>query len=331
MRPLFMPESPSVFMVAEIGLNHDGKVERAYELARLAWNSGADAVKFQFFRADEFLLPSNPDFPTRSLHALSDDEVSWLTSRLEADGIVWGGTPLGFNSAHTLAELKPAFIKIASGDITHTRLIETVATMDTNLVISTGASYLPEIARARSIALSASGHEPVLLHCISKYPTHAHESNIAFLARLKQEFPSTPIGLSDHSPGPLSSSIAVAAGARLIEKHFTDDPARNGYDHHMSETPESFKATVAAVREVEEVMGVADERRIEEELERRVRSRRSLYWRSSLSPGHLVQESDFRFLRPVHGIEADQVQSLIGRRISRPVAMLDPVTGNDFS
>ena len=240
------------FVIAEAGINHDGHVGRALMLVDVAADAGADAVKFQTFRAEE--LGCTPDIAACELPPTAWPE---LAARAAERGLVFLSTPFDCESVDLLDPLVPAF-KIASGEITNERLLRHVASKGKPVILSTGMATQQEVIAACE-TLCEAGHSPyVLLHCVSAYPAPPSETNLRavdFLRWCVAREPDATVGLSDHTLGDEIAIAAVAMGAAVIEKHLTLDRKATGPDHHMSMEWREFAAMVKRIRNVEAAMG----------------------------------------------------------------------------
>ena len=222
------------YVIAEIGSNHDGKFEQACDLISLAARSDADAVKFQCL----------PNLPQKWLPKLQMVAVEF--------GVDLLATPFDVDAVRVLAILGVPYIKIASPEIVNLDLIETAASTDIPLLISTGMASILEIQRALD-AVGAT-NDVTLLQCTTRYPTPLEQIHLRAMTGMRDMF-GVPVGLSDHSMSTVIPAAAAALGATMIEKHITLDPRLEGPDHHFALGPTTFPAMVAGIREVERAMG----------------------------------------------------------------------------
>jgi sialic acid synthase SpsE len=332
-------------LIAEIGSNHDGDLERALDLVDAAADAGADAVKFQSFRAATLLArrwPA-PDGGWKAAEAypvLERLEVpaEWharLRERAHARGVVFLSTPFDVERARLLAALGVPAFKVASGDLTHVPLLRALGSFGRPIVLSTGLATPAEIEAALAVIAEGAGaaeRRPpvVLLHCVSLYPLAPGDANLRALATLRARF-GCPVGWSDHSPGHTLALGAIALGACVVEKHFTDDRRRRGPDHPIAMEPAEFRAMAAAVRELECGLGDGEKRpRPGEEPERRW-ARRSVYAARALVTGTVLAEADLKVVRPAIGLAPAAVDRLIGRRLVRPLAVDEPLAAEDVA
>lgn len=267
-------EHPTYF-IADIGANHDGDLERAKRLIRLAAEAGADAAKFQNFRAPEIVS----DYGFRSMHNQTSHQASWkqsvfkvyeaasvpfewsteLAEECSDAGIHYFSSPYDFEAVDQLEQYFPA-IKIGSGDITWLEMLEHIASKGKPVLLATGASDIGEVQRAVDTILAVNS-DLVLMQCNTNYTgslenfDHIHLNVLSTYAAI---WPHLALGLSDHSPGHAAVLGAVALGARAIEKHFTDDTTREGPDHQFSMDSDSWREMMDRTRELERALGSAE-------------------------------------------------------------------------
>jgi N,N'-diacetyllegionaminate synthase len=257
--------SSRVFVIAEIGINHDGSREQALKLIDAAADCGADAVKFQTFRADRLMVPSGRRLAQQgqceesAYQMFSRLELSWedhsrLKERADRRGVLFLSTPFDEDSADFLDALGVVAFKIASSDLTHLPLLRHLARKGKPLLLSTGMSYLHEVEEAVCTLQSHGAPDLVLLHCVSSYPAPPESLNLRTIQTLRERF-HLPVGFSDHSQGIFFSLLAAALGARMIEKHFTLDRNAPGPDHKISIEPRELLELVARLAVVDDSLG----------------------------------------------------------------------------
>lgn len=317
-----------VLVVAEIGNNHEGDVGAARELVRLAAEAGADAVKLQTYRTALFVRPADADRYARlerfELPPASVAELQRLAREL---GLLFLSTPLDLEAVALLEPLVDAY-KIASGDNDFWPLLDAVRATRKPVVVSTGMSTLEGVARAVD---RLRGSEVALLQCTSAYPAPEHEANLAAIGLLAARFRVT-VGYSDHTLGIDACVAAVAAGARIVEKHFTLDKARGGFrDHQLSADPDDLRELVRRVRDVETLLG-RPEKTVQPSEEETVRAaRRSVVAARDLEAGHAVAWEDLVWLRPRDGLAPDEAGDILGATLVRAVAAGEPIRRQDVS
>jgi N,N'-diacetyllegionaminate synthase len=318
-----------VFLIAEIGINHGGSVSQAEKLIDAAAESGADAVKFQSFRVDRLLIPSRDRYAQQTDGAesayqmLRRCELSWedqerLKRHADERGVLFLSTPFDEESADFLDSLGVPAFKIASADITHVPLLRHVASKGKPILLSTGMSFLSEVADAIWNLRSAGAKEVLLLHCVSAYPAAPQHMNLRALQTLQSYF-EMPVGLSDHSVGILLPLIAVALGAVVIEKHFTLDKAAPGPDHKVSMDPAELKLLVQSLRDVEASLGDGRKRPSDVEEESRLFGRRSIVAAVDIRANESIARWMLTFKRPGSGLEPRYWEKVVGMTARRNI------------
>jgi N,N'-diacetyllegionaminate synthase len=327
----------SVFIVAEIGVNHNGSVKLAKELVLKAKASGADAVKFQFYKTEELVITSSPSvdyqiknytdklsyFEMLKKYEWGEKEFSEIAGFCEEQDIVFFAKGY-LNQIDTLELLNVPVHKIDSASIVYYSLIEKIAEIRKPVLVSTGMSSTEEIQKALSI-LNQYKCPFVLLHCTSAYPTPPSEINLNTLAYFKEKF-NCSVGLSDHSKSIHVPIAAVAMGAVVIEKHFTLDKNLDGPDHKASMTPDEFRAMVDGIREIELCLGEKLKRISEVEKENKKIMRRSLHFTRDIKKGERLTDRDIIFCRPCDGLGEEFQDRLIGAKLIKNVSLNDAIT-----
>jgi len=317
-----------VFVVAEIGLNHSGRLSQALELVDAAAWAGASAIKLQTIDAVRLVAPTCPapvHVRARSLvdffrtFELDEEAHAAVVERARAHGLAVLSTPFSEGAVPMLERLALDAYKIASGDITFDGLIAAVSRTGRPVVISTGMSTLDEVLRAVSTARHAGARQLALLHCVSAYPTPVHAQNLQAIVTLARSA-GLPTGLSDHGPGLLSAVAAAALGACLYERHLVLEGDTDAIDRAVSSTPGELKAIVGAMRDTKAALGDGIKRVQEAERRNVVPSRRGLYAVRPLRAGQVVRAEDIAVLRPAAELAPWQLDLLIGTRLRRDVA-----------
>lgn len=331
-------ENHPTYFIADIAANHDGDLERAKELIYLAKEAGADAAKFQHFKAETIV--SDQGF--RSLTDKVSHQASWkksvfdvykdatvdlawtatLKETCDKAGITFFTSPYAFDLVDHIDPYVPAY-KIGSGDITWIEMIEYIAAKGKPFILATGASSLSDVERAVSAALAINPNI-ALLQCNTNYTASLENFKYIQLNVLKtyrQLFPDMILGLSDHTPGHATVLGAVALGARIVEKHFTDNVLREGPDHKFSMDPESWSEMVERTRELEAALGDGTKKIEENEKNTVIVQRRSIHLTRDLNKGQVIQKSDLIPLRPcpVDGISPYRINELVGRSLGSAV------------
>jgi N,N'-diacetyllegionaminate synthase len=326
---LIGPGRPT-FVVAEIGVNHDGSVNRALELVRIASNCGADAVKLQIFRATTLVhpscrlaeyqrqqLPSDDPIDMLKRYELSSEDIARVVKAIRDLKLIPLATPFSPTDLALVERLRLPAIKIASPDVINRPLLAASAKLGRPLLVSTGAATMAEVETTCDW-LRGWGAAFGLLHCISSYPTPPQDANLCWIEELGRRF-DVPIGYSDHTTGPMTGALAAGAGASVVEKHLTYDRAARGPDHATSADPAQFERYVKLIREADALRGVPGKRVLPTEEDVRTVSRQSLVLRRALQPGDTIKEEDLAVQRPGTGVSAALFQEAIGRRVVRTV------------
>jgi sialic acid synthase SpsE/GTP:adenosylcobinamide-phosphate guanylyltransferase len=315
------------FIVAEGANNHLGNIETAIKMIDAACNAGADAIKFQTFKAEHLVTEDAPIFWKmpgvstqfefyRSIDKFGKEEYRDLFAYAKEKGIICFSTPFDRQSASMLNELGVGIFKIASCDVPDLRLIRHIASFGKPMIISTGASELGELQRAVDTAYSAGNIQIALLVCTLSYPTKVSDANLRRITTLKKNFPEVVIGLSDHSEPEeqmVLPALAVALGARIIEKHFTLDRAMPGIGQKFSTEPNDFKKMIRAIRLAEAALGSDRIMVYETEKSARQNARRSLVAQRDIHAGEILREEMIGIKRPGGGLAADEIDQIIGK------------------
>jgi len=331
-----------LFVIAEIGLNHDGDPARALALVDAAAGAGAAAVKLQSLRAATLVAPERPANRASLAHvagpSLRDvfaryelDEAAHraVAARARLHGLAWLSSPFDEAAVDMLVRLDCDALKIASGDITHHRLIARAAATGKPLVISTGLSTLDEVAAAVTCAREGGARSIALLHCVSAYPTPDDQQNLAAIRTLATVF-GLPVGLSDHTADAAGVAAAVALGASLYERHVKQSDTDPVIDAAVSSSPEALAAIVAVAAATQARLGSGRRAAQIAEEPNRQGSRRALYATRDLAAGTIVTDADVIALRPERGLSASRWRELVGARLPRAVAAFEAFRLDDL-
>lgn len=315
------------YVIAEAGVNHEGSMETARRLIEEAAEAGADAIKFQTYRAETLASRNSPAYwdttkePTTSQYELFKRHDSfWKTEfeelrrHCEATGIEFLSTPFDVESATFLNDLMAAF-KISSSDLTNLPFIRYICSFDKPVLLSTGASYLWEIAEAVQV-IEDAGNRFSLMHCILNYPAEDAAANLGMLKDLTRRFPEALLGYSDHTlPNPAMDVLTTATmlGARILEKHFTHDKALSGNDHYHAMDQQDLRSFRIAVDRILLLVGSSSKRPLESEEISRRNARRSLVAARRITAGSTLTVDDLTWKRPATGISPREIDRVIGR------------------
>lgn len=330
-----------VEIVAEIGVNHDGSLEKAKRLVASAKEAGADYVKFQSFSPRFLALESTPKVAYQRKHsadethyemlsrlALNESEQAAIRDFSLSQEIGFFSTPYDPSQVEFLAQLGVPYLKVASADIVDILLLEKIAESGIPPILSTGMATREEIIYA--LRLFDLSRAPVtLLHAISRYPAPSESLRLDSIPRLR-ELTGKRVGFSDHSEGHFAGPAATALGAVMVEKHFTLDRDDAGPDHAASADPRIFSKMVESIREVEKMSGYVGEELSPAEKEMKNTSRKSLVYSTDLPAGSVLDKDHTVALRPGSGIPVSDLYHWVGRTLRLNVAAWTQLSPDDF-
>ncbi len=338
-----------VYIVAEIGCNHNGSKELARRMVWKAKECGVDAVKFQAFRAKDLISCYAPKAEYQKETTGTQDSQLEMTARLElsqealvelkdyAEGLGLGvfATPFDMGSVKFLESIGQNIWKIPSGEITNLPYLQEIgafAIPDKKIILSSGMATVEEIKQCIQILEQSGtlGNQIVLLHCNTEYPTPDEDVNILAIKDLKVQFPDTPIGFSDHSVGYVAAVGAVLLGATIIEKHFTLDKNMKGPDHKASATPEEMKALVENVRRIEIMAGCGRKIVTDSERKNKVVARKSIVALRDIKAGEIFTEGNIACKRPGNGISPMEWYNILGKKAEKDFGVDELVTQTGF-
>ena len=314
------------FVIAEAGVNHNGDVEIARQLVDVALQAGADAVKFQTFKAERLAMPTAPKAEYQLQTTGATESQCEMLRRLELsaeahrnvmaycrkEGILFMSSPFDEESADFLAELGVAVFKIPSGEITNLPFLAHLARKGKPLIVSTGMSYLGEVETAVRTLEQTGNRDFVLLHCVSNYPARPSDINLRAMQTMAAAF-GAPVGYSDHTTGIEVALAAVALGACVVEKHFTLDRTLPGPDHQASLEPDELAALVRGIRTVEAALGHGRKEPAASEANTLAVARKSLVAARDIPPGTALTEDLIAVKRPGTGLPPAMKPYLVGR------------------
>lgn len=317
------------FVIAEAGVNHNGDINMAKQLVDVASEVGADAIKFQTFKAERLVTRDAPkanyqrqttgtqesQFEMLRRLELSEDAHAELVAYCKKRGLLFMSTPFDEGSADLLADLGIPVYKIPSGEITNIPYLKHVASKGRPLIVSTGMSYLGEVEKAVRAIESTGNTQFVLLHCVSNYPAAPEDINLSAMKTMATAF-NTLVGYSDHTEGLEIAFASVAMGACVLEKHFTLDRELPGPDHRASIEPEQFAALIQGVRSIEAALGDGRKQPAASEANTASVARKSLVAATALKAGTVITEEMVAIRRPGTGLLPDLYPMLIGRQLN---------------
>lgn len=322
------------FIIAEAGINHNGDLETALKMVAVAKNAGADAIKFQTFKAEEFVSESSQQYTyvsqgrevTESMlemfrrHELSTD--AWFEIKKECNrlDIIFLSTPQNLSDLNLLMEVGIPAIKIGSDDFTNLPLLSSFSKTGLPLLLSCGMADLAEIDLVLESVGALQGYPIVLLLCTSQYPAPPQDVNLARIRTLKQRFCDLVIGLSDHTIGSVAAAVALGLGACLFEKHFTLSHDLEGPDHWFSAEPSELKHWVETIRMSYILLGSDTVAPTLPEFEMRKAARRSVTAIEEILQGSRLTEMNVGLRRPGVGVPASDYNNVLGRKATRSIA-----------
>lgn len=319
------------YIIAEIGVNHEGSMSLAKRLIEMAHEGGADAAKFQSYKAETLASKTSPSYwdltkeKTTSQYELfkkydtfNKENYRELKEHCDKVGIDFISTPFDLEAIDYLAEIAP-FLKVASADLTNTPFLRAAAKTKKSVVLSTGASTLSEIKAAVKTLIDSGCSGVALLHCVLNYPTPDEFANISMIDDLVINFPDLIIGYSDHTVPDsqmLALNISYIKGARIIEKHFTHDKTLPGNDHYHAMDVNDLKKFRSNIKEIRPFLGSNKKNALTSEASARSNARRSLVTKGKIAKGMQFTEKNLTFKRPGFGISPLHWDELIGTTAS---------------
>lgn len=331
------------YIIAELGVNHDGDPSRAIALVDAAADAGADAVKTQCFRAN--LLMSGASSLAKYQQDAGERDPREMLRRLELDddamrAVVARAHDRGVHAIVTIFSLELVdragamgwdAYKLASPDIVNRPLLDAVVALGRPVLLSTGAADFSEIERAaRWVDDAGARGRCAFFQCVSSYPAADDDASLGAIAFLRDTLVA-PVGYSDHTPSPHTGSLAVCAGACMLEKHLTYDRAAQGPDHRASLDPEQFGAYVRLARRAHSMLGPRAKRVLASEADVRRVSRQSLVATRDLRAGEVLSRADLTVKRPGAGVGPWRLAETVGRRLARPVLADTPLVDEDLA
>lgn len=321
-----MGDGEPCFIIAELGVNHNGEKDLARKMIEMAARAGASAVKFQSFRAEEFVGDPDLEYEYLSQGQVIRETQLQMFRRLELPsawlgelfkharelGLVPFSTPADAEAVDLLESLDVGVYKIGSDDLTNLPLLEYVARKGRPVILSTGMATLTDVEEAIATLTACGNDQIALLHCVSLYPAPPEELHLRRILTLRQAF-QRPVGFSDHTAGIAAATAAVALGAVAVEKHITLDHNLPGPDHHFSADPAELGALVASIRAAERALGSPVLAPSPKELEMRQTCRRSVTAAVAIPRGTRISREMLALKRPGAGLPPKFLPMLVGR------------------
>jgi len=334
-------EGHPCFIIAEIGVNHNGDVNLAKKMIDAAILSGADAVKFQTWITEETIVKNVPKPLYQKLATgyiesqydmvkkleLDEQDFKVLAEYADRNGIEFLSTPEGITCTDWLDTIGVNAYKVSSPDLVNHPDLAYIAQKSKPVILSTGMATLKEIRDAVNIIREQGNQNIILLHCTSSYPTNPEDANLNAILTLKKKF-KLPVGYSDHTVGTLAAGIAVALGACVIEKHFTLDKTLQGPDHQASLEPDEFRAMVDTVRLTEKYLGSFTKKPVPAEHEMLHLSRKYLVAGCHIKKGEEIHREDIVIKKTGNGIHLPtflNIKKIVGTRARKDYFIDDPI------
>ena len=333
-----------VFIIAEAGVNHNGKMELAYKLVDAAKEAGVDAVKFQIFKSEKVISKSTKmaDYQKENLKEnisqldmvkkleLSYEDFIKINEYCKEKGIMFMATPFDNDSLDFLVDiLKVNILKIGSGDLNNYPFLEKVALKNKEIILSTGMSNLSDIEGALDFISQYTDKEVKVLHCTTNYPCPMDEVNLKAMNTIKDAF-QVAVGYSDHTLGIEVPIAAVALGAEIIEKHFTLDKTMEGPDHVASLEPNELKEMTRTIRNIEKALGSGIKKPNKSEVKIQSIVKRKIVLAKDVETNQVLTENDLEYKRCENGIESKYYKSIIGKKVKRKIDADSPLMWEDI-
>ncbi|NQY81545.1 MAG: N-acetylneuraminate synthase family protein [Alphaproteobacteria bacterium] len=320
------------YVIAEIGVNHNGRIDIAHRLIDAAVKSGADAVKFQIFKTDELVVKDAPKAAyqkdktgagtqkdmLRDLE-LEPSEFRELRNHCAEVKIDFMSTAFDTQSLEEVAQLDPVCLKWPSGELNNLPFLTQAGKIGLPILLSTGMGSITEISEALDLLQEQHCNDVAILQCVSNYPARIEDQNFRCIKTMSALF-GRPVGFSDHTEGPYAALAARAIGMCVLEKHFTLDRDMVGPDHTASTEPAEFAFLIQTLRKIELGLGDGVKKPLESESDVRRATRKSLVYRLDMPKGHVLKANDLTAKRPNQGISPNRLNLFIGRTLSRPVS-----------
>ncbi|MBD3211401.1 MAG: N-acetylneuraminate synthase [Candidatus Lokiarchaeota archaeon] len=334
----------SILLIAEVGVNHNGKIENAMKLIDHASRLNIDAIKFQTFHADKLILKNigKAKYQKRNIndkesfykmikkYELTNKEFRLIKQYCDKKKIIFLSTPFDKQSVDLLEELDVSAYKIGSGDLDNYPLIRYICSKNKPILLSTGMSTLRDVKESLTFIKKNGIKKIVVLQCTSNYPAKFININLNVIDKYKQEFKNEIIGFSDHSIGIICSLGAAAKGAKVIEKHFTLNKSMEGPDHKASMNPKEMKDWSKKIRILELALGESKKEISNNEKGVLKIARKSIICASKLEKGTIIKEEDLVIKRPGTGISPRYFQDVVGRRTNKKLYKDSILKWDDF-
>jgi len=324
-------EGQPTFIIAEAGVNHNGKIELAKKLVEIAANAGADAVKFQTYKSENLVTEKTAvaDYARKNtgrnisqMEMIKSLELKYndfekLKNYCDKKNIIFLSTPHSFDAIDFLEDLVPAY-KFGSGDITNIPTLKYAAKKGKPMILGTGMSTIKEIKNAMSVIKSEGNNQIIALHCTTSYPCSLEEVNLRAMKKMQNEL-GCLIGYSDHTLGAIVPIAATAMGATVIEKHFTISKKLPGPDHKASLEPDELKEMIKEIRNVEKILGSYEKKPTKSEEKIMKLVRKSIFANQNISKGSKISKNMVGIKRPGNGLSPSQIDKIVGKKAKRDI------------
>jgi N-acetylneuraminate synthase/N,N'-diacetyllegionaminate synthase len=340
-------EGESVYIIAEVGVNHNGDLALAKKLIHEAALCGVDCVKFQTFKAERVVTKNAPKATYQLKTTAADESQEKMLKKLEMsmdayreiieccndNNVLFISTPYNVEDVDFLEQLGVSAYKLASIHAAEPWFASYVAKTGKPVILSTGMATLDEVEMTVKAMRATGNGKIILLQCTTNYPSRIEDTNLLSMQTLANKFNLT-VGYSDHTVDDIACIVSIGLGAKVIEKHFTLDKTMEGPDHSTSATPDEFRRLVKAIRSAEIVMGSAIKQPCAAERENMEGMRRSIVAKCNIKQGEVINESLITFKRPATGLESHHFSEMLGKRVARDIkidefVLMKDVINND--
>ena len=304
------------YLIAEVGSNFDKDLDKARKLIDVAKQAGANAVKFQLFRADVLYPNRDGLYDIFNSIELAAEWVPLLDRHAREQGLHFMASAFDMGSVDVLEAVKTPSHKVASSETTNLGFLHKLASTGKPMIISTGMCDMVDIEEAVNICLGAGNDEVVLLQCGAMYPLPNELANLRVIQSLAKRF-NCPVGFSDHTLGQVAAITAVGIGATVFEKHYTLDKKSAGPDHFYALEPNELTSYITAIREAHEALGSGEKQMLPKE--RELGRREGLYLARKMSKGETITSADILIKRPALGLRARYAETVVGAKLSQAV------------
>ena len=341
----FIGDNHPLFFIAEAGVNHNGSIKLGKELIDAAASAGADAVKFQTFRAEELNTQNAPKSTYHIETTGSDDNQSWyellktqeiseemhieLIDHCAKKNIIFLSTPYGHESSDLLEKLKVPAFKIASTDTNNIPFLKHVAKKGKPIILSSAMATMEEVIDAVQTVKNVGIDDVVMMQCTGNYPSKLSDSNLRVIQTYKKKLDCL-VGYSDHTPDLINPIAATAMGIDVYEKHFTVDKNLPGPDHRMSLDPKELHNTVKSIRKTEIALGSYEKNVLKDEEENRVKLRKSIVTNNDILKGEIINSKMLSIKRPGNGIQPSKFNEIVGKKALRHISKDTIIKESDF-